>query len=147
MYSRTAALLAAVTCCLPAAGCGGGDTTITGVVTVKMLPPDVTVDNPSEGDRCQSAAGYDDVHQGSQVTVTGPSGDTLGFGTLSAGRMHSTQPDSADPWISGRCEFTFTVTGVDGGQKFYAVHVGNDTRGQVRFTRAQIGDPVVLSLG
>ena len=145
MHSRTAVLLAAV-CCL-SAGCGAGQTTITGTVTVKMLPPDVTVSNPSEGDPCQSADEYDDVHQGSQVTVTGPSGDTLGFAELSAGRMHSTQPNSADPWISGRCQFTFTVTGVDGGQKFYAVHVGNDNRGRVRFTQDQINHPVVLSLG
>ncbi len=75
---------------------------------------------------CTGRGGYADIHQGAQVTVTGPDGSVLGFGTLSSGYLEN----------SNTCRFTFTVE-VAGGQDSYAF-TSSPQRGVIRYTEADL---------
>lgn len=79
------------------------------------------------------ADGYDDVHPGAEVLVKDPEGTIIAKGELADG-----------PIASNACIFTFTVSGVPGGHKFYTVGVAN--RGQLTFTEDEADQPLELTL-
>lgn len=87
------------------------------------------------GGVCQGGGGYDDLHQGTQVTVTDQTGAIVGVGQLAAGSAIS----------SSSCQFLFTVAAVPAGRKFYGVAVSH--RGSVQYTESQVRSGVELSIG
>lgn len=82
-----------------------------------------------------AGAGYADIRQGTQVTVTDEGGKVVGLGTLGAG------------FTTGalKCLLPFIVQRVPAGHPFYGVEVAH--RGVVRYTAAQVADQVTLTLG
>lgn len=90
--------------------------------------------HPVAGDACESAGGYSDITPGAAVTVGGPSGQTLGVGSLAAGVETA----------GGYCAFSFDVP-VPGGQSLYTVTISH--RGTQTFTPVQAEGPVALTLG
>lgn len=72
---------------------------------------------PSPG--CHGYQGYDDIDEGTSVTVYDATGKIVGAGVLSQGTKTTL----------GGCEFTFSVPDVPVGQGFYQVEVAS--RGKV----------------
>ncbi|MGM1057817.1 hypothetical protein [Saccharothrix sp. Mg75] len=84
---------------------------------------------------CEGYRGYDDIAEGTQVTVYDASGKAVGLGRLANAE-----------YSSGVCGFTFAVPDVPIGEKIYQVEVSH--RGKVSFDAeaARKGD-VTLTLG
>lgn len=78
------------------------------------------------GEQCTGYKGYDDISEGTAVTVYDTSGNLIAQGTLGAGNS-----DDA----SGTCEFDVRVPDVPKGEKFYQVEVSH--RGKVSATAEQ----------
>ncbi len=83
---------------------------------------------------CVGRGGYDDIYAGAQVVVSDASGKTVGLGELEGGTPSN-----------GNCVFSFAVKDVPRGIDFYGVTVGN--RKGMRFTEADVAQPLALSLG
>lgn len=120
-----------------AASSGPATTTVTGTITVPV--PLSQAGGRKEGVKCSSDAGYTDIALGAQIEVTdaGPAGGTLGVGTLDQG--------TSDGYSS--CIYSFAIPGVPLDRQFYAVTVGNANRGSIKYDRAQIAQPISLTLG
>lgn len=131
------------------AGCGGGGnspatssatpTTIqvrgTLVLSTTSLGGGSLEDLTSGAAPCKGTGGYDDIGQGTQVTVTDEAGKVVGVGALGAGQYNS---------VSGSCTFEFTVAGVAPGRAFYGVEVAH--RGVIRYEGGKVASPQ-LQLG
>lgn len=89
--------------------------------------------SPASG--CQGTGGYQDIGQGTAVTVSDESGTLLAKSVLLTGF------DGGD----GYCTWFFTVSDVPGGKKFYKVEVSH--RGAISFTEAEAKSHVSLQLG
>jgi hypothetical protein len=84
-----------------------------------------------------SVRGFDDIHEGTAVTVRDEAGTTVAIGRLGA-------PDCA----SGDCVYPFAVDDVPGDSPFYEVEVSH--RGGVTFSRDDLrskGAELVLGSG
>lgn len=79
---------------------------------------------------CQGENGYDDIHAGTEVTVSDASDKVVGLGSLVGGIVTKRNDVNV-------CGWTFTVTGLP-KSAFYKVEVSH--RGQVTFPAAQLGD-------
>ncbi|MER5480851.1 hypothetical protein ABT026_28320 [Streptomyces sp. NPDC002734] len=66
------------------------------------------------GDVCSGTGGYDDIHLGTQVTVTDADGTLVAMGMLLFGEK-----------TEAGCEFAFTVDDITPGSKFYTVEVSH----------------------
>jgi hypothetical protein len=92
----------------------------------------------SDGDGgCEGAydSGYDDISEGSSVTVYGAAGDVIATGHL------------GDSELAGNaCLFDIAVTDVPKGEKFYKVEVSHRGTVQVSAKEAENGD-LFASLG
>ncbi|WP_405883653.1 hypothetical protein OG747_36730 [Streptomyces sp. NBC_01384] len=77
---------------------------------------------------CTGSGGYDDIRQGSAVTVYDAAGKVVSTGALGAGRYAS--EDSTAP-----CTFSVAVPGVPEGSKFYQVEVSH--RGKITVSSAE----------
>ncbi|MFF7413819.1 hypothetical protein [Streptomyces lydicus] len=75
------------------------------------------------GEQCTGYKGYDDISEGTAVTVYDTSGKLIAKGALGAG----TSDD-----VSGVCEFDVRVPDVPKGEKFYQVEVSH--RGRISAT-------------
>jgi hypothetical protein len=124
-------------------------------------PPPVTAHgtltvevNPLGGTNLTDA--YPDITNGSQVTVTDPSGKVIGTGTLSYDKtMTDTEAaiagtelglgSEADLLQADIAVYNFTVTGLTGGLSRYGFSVGTN-RGAIWESPSQVKDPQ-LSLG
>ena len=84
---------------------------------------------------CQGTGGYDDISEGTQVTVYSSAGEVLGTGYL----------DSAT-YLDPVCEFELTVDGVPAGHDFYQVEVSHRGKIAVSDDEARAGE-VALTLG
>jgi hypothetical protein len=94
----------------------GEGQTITG--TFGLFDPEV----PSS---CIGSGGYDDIRDGTSVTVRSETGETLATGRLGAGE-----------YIDGvGCTYPITVEGV-GDAEFYRVEVSH--RGEVEYSRSEL---------
>jgi hypothetical protein len=78
----------------------------------------LTGSNLSAGTGCVGARGYDDISEGTAVTVYDASGQVVATGSLGSGYR-----------LAGSCKFTVVVTGVPVGPKFYQVEVSH--RGKI----------------
>jgi len=105
---------------------------------IKVSPSDYNTDE-ADGEVCAADVGYSDIDENVQVEVQDGAGATLAFGTLEAGEMSD-----------GMCEFDFVVYEVPEGEEIYAIQIGRETRGSLKYTRDELrsaGDSVALSLG
>jgi hypothetical protein len=87
-----------------------------------------------QGD-CQGYRGYDDISEGTQVTVYSSSGDVLATGQL-----------GTSTYQGAVCEFEITVANVPGGHDFYQVEVSHRGKIAVPSDEARAGE-VALTLG
>jgi len=94
------------------------------------------------GGPCNADDGYDDVREGTQVVVTDSTGTAVSLGRLEAGELLG--KDGGDIF-EAKCEFPFTVDAVPAGSAVYGIEVGS--RGQQRYTEAELQSPVTLTLG
>jgi hypothetical protein len=90
--------------------------------------------NSSQG-RCAGSGGYEDMDAGTSVTIFDASGTTIATSTLDKGT-----PTDA---VGSSCLFTFEAQVPSGD--FYAIEVSH--RGKVTFTKAEMHDGPVLTLG
>ncbi|MFG2472271.1 hypothetical protein ACGFXB_43510 [Streptomyces canus] len=97
----------------------------------------LTDDVSDNGDGCSGSydSGYDDIAEGTSVTVYGASGDVVATGALG----DSTYSDYA-------CEFKVAVPDVPKGEKFYKVEVSHRGTLQLSAEEAENGE-LAASLG
>lgn len=91
---------------------------------------------------CVSDAGFSDITDGAQVTVTNSSGTVIGNGTLSYDTNQSSAQSNIQPGMSV-CIYRFAVT-VPGGLSRYGITISH--RGTIWFTSAQMTKGPGLSL-
>lgn len=97
----------------------------------------LTEDSIAVDDDCRAGydSGYDDIREGTSVTVYGAGGDVIGTGELG----DSTSIDST-------CVFDIAVTDVPKGEKFYKVEVSHRGTLQLTAEEAENGE-LAASLG
>lgn len=74
------------------------------------------------GSGCEGTGGYDDIGEGTSVTVYGAAGEVIATGHLG----------ESEPVTYGTCTFDVAVEGVPRGQTFYKVEVSH--RGTVQLS-------------
>ena len=117
-----AALVGGIWAITAAAGSGGpGTFTLEGSFTL-------TEDAIEYDGGCLGTGGYDDIREGTGVTVYGAGGDVIATGELG----DSTYADSA-------CEFNIAVPDVPKGEKFYKVEVSHRGTLQLSAEEAENG--------
>jgi hypothetical protein len=84
---------------------------------------------------CVTPTGLDDIGEGAQIQVTAADGDIVAVGQLDAGE-----------WDKSDCAFRFTIPDVPRGEKFYGLHVGNESRGIIQFDEQRLRQGPVLHL-
>ena len=92
------------------------------------------VDRPIGGD-------YSDIATGVQVVVKNEAGKTIAVGKLDVGNI--TDPRELHKMT---CTSSFTLTGLLAA-KFYSVHVGNSSREDVQFSKAEMKAGPSITLG
>ncbi|GAB3389135.1 hypothetical protein GCM10027568_10970 [Humibacter soli] len=116
-----------------------------GTVSVPMNATDLlngTYTN-AQGAACGAGDGYDDISSDAQVVVTDASGKTVGVGVLQPGTL---EPGPQGTAFDARCSFAFDILKIPAGSKYYGVHVGNQNRGTVQYTKDQLKD-IQLTIG
>jgi hypothetical protein len=78
----------------------------------------------ADGQGCEGTSGYDDIDEGTQVTVTDGAGKTLGVGNLGIGRNES-----------GSCSFEFSIPNVADAD-FYKIEVSH--RGELSYSKKEL---------
>lgn len=112
-------------------GGGGGDSfEMTGTFSLT----DGATGYAEQGD-CKGYRGYDDISEGTQVTVYSSSGEVLATGQL-----------GTSTYQGAVCEFEITVANVPGGHDFYQVEVSHRGKIAVPSDEARAGE-VALTLG
>lgn len=110
---------------------GDGDSfTLSGTFTLT----DGATQYASQG-ACEGTGGYDDIREGTQVTVYSSAGEVLGTGYL-----------DSSTYLDPVCEFELTVDGVPTGYDFYQVEVSHRGKIAVSDDEARAGE-VALTLG
>lgn len=105
--------------------------TVTGSVTVPSSHLG------GDGETCLADDGYDDIAAGAQVVVKNADQKTVGVGDLRAGYT-----------VGGvSCTFPFRLAVTPDGSRYYALAVGNNNRGDMQYTKEQLGRRIDLSIG
>jgi hypothetical protein len=126
------------------------EVTVTGTMTVEAGEGS----GANVGNACLTEGGYADIRTGTQVTVKDAGGKVIAIGSLGPGTVRAAQTlpkFNAEKGVvedvsqAVKCGFEFSVAGVPGGESFYSVEVAH--RGDVRFSSADIGSPLEMSLG
>lgn len=107
--------------------------TVVGTLTLADSPGVLNLDDV----HCRGMGGYDDIAEGSQVTVTDEHGTVVGLGELNEGVLDGSGP-------TRQCRFAFTVNNIPAGHAIYGVSVSH--RGTIQ-VRADDLDNVSLTLG
>ncbi|MFC8343643.1 hypothetical protein [Streptomyces sp. NPDC057280] len=119
---------------ITAAGSGGPETfTLEGSFTLT----DEVVSDGDDGCRGQYDSGYDDIAEGTSVTVYGAGGDVVATGALG---------DSEEDEYGTTCTFGVAIDGVPKGEKFYKVEVSHRGTLQLTAEEAENGE-LAASLG
>jgi hypothetical protein len=92
----------------------------------------------SDDELCVALENYDDIAFGAQVVISDAAGKTVALGTLESGSFED---------AGNQCVFPFNIPDVPLGEKFYGVHVGNDNRGVVQYTRTDLETGATISIG
>ena len=124
-----------------AAGCGLGSSEPTPTATptapsTRALNGTMTLDSsftPSGSDakvgrNCRGESGYDDIQEGTQVTVRDGTDAIIATGRLSQGKLTATG-------FSGRCRFEFTISDVPEAS-FYTIEVSR--RGGLTYSAEEL---------
>lgn len=90
---------------------------------------------------CEPKAGYDDLTDGAQVTITNEKGDVVALGKLEAAGLWADDPEELV--ITSDCRFNFVVT-VPAGSQFYGVEITH--RGVVRYSAEDLKQKIRLRL-
>jgi hypothetical protein len=127
-----------------------------GIAAAGGSPPEATPPPPSTFDVSgtftvkaalgSTDGGYTDIAPGTQVTVKDASGKVLALGNLGPG--YTSELFGGETAVAGtayKCGFDFSVSNIPEGQAFYAIEVAH--RGDVRYARANLNVPLVLTLG
>ncbi len=126
--------------CSTAAEPGAASIGSSGTVTVPSGAHKQYEGTDCEGFRGISDAkvdGFKDISAGTQVVVTDASGTVVGTSTLGGGTLIRAS-DWSEQSIRGlACSYTFTFTDLPDGT-FYGIHVGDSTRGDVQFSKAEM---------
>ncbi|GLZ76653.1 hypothetical protein Afil01_14600 [Actinorhabdospora filicis] len=89
------------------------------------------------GDPCSTSLGYDDIREGTQVTISDSADATVALGRLERGAVSNAY---------SACGFGFEIPGVPAGLGFYGVSIGR--RGTMRYAEAELkGGRLELQLG
>ena len=92
--------------------------------------------SPSTGQgACEGSGGYDDLREGTRVTVHSLAGEVLATGAL-----------GSSTYVEPVCEFEIVVDGMPGGHDFYQVEIGHHGKIAVSADEARNGQ-VALTLG
>ncbi|MFG2803315.1 hypothetical protein OIE43_07780 [Streptomyces pseudovenezuelae] len=119
---------------LTAAGSGAPETfTLEGTFELT----DEVVSDGSDGCKGRYDSGYDDIAEGTSVTVYGADGEVVATGALG---------DSAEDEDGTSCTFAVAVDDVPKGEKFYKVEVSHRGTVQLSAEEAQDG-ALAVSLG
>ena len=86
---------------------------------------------------CSGGPGYDDIVDGTQVTVFDAQKNIVAVGNLNPGSLTD----------STTCEYSFTIDDVPGGLKFYGVEVGKSSRGVLQYTEKEMRADIGLKIG
>ncbi|QXW00776.1 hypothetical protein [Rhodococcus globerulus] len=111
----------------------GQDSTFDIAGTISLTSGATTASAPSGYD-CVGTKGYDDLSPGAAVKISDEAGKLLAKGTLDSSTGGSSY-----------CVFSFTVSGVPRGSKFYEVEIAH--RGGISYTEEEAADGVGLTLG
>lgn len=91
------------------------------------------------GSECTGDGGYDDMREGVSVLIRNSRGEQIALGRLGAGYL--TEKVSS---YAAKCEFAFSIPGVEEDGEIYSVEVGH--RGEVQFERENAAQ-LALTLG
>lgn len=83
---------------------------------------------------CTGSGGYDDISEGTSVVLKTAAGSIVGMTKLEEGYVSG-----------GRCVFSWLMTEVPEGQRFYTVEIGH--RGTLNYSRADLNESLSSSLG
>lgn len=97
---------------------------VTGSITVTDTSYYVSSSVVSTGIHCYTTSGYDDVNQGTDVTVKDADGKLIALGALSEGMFLGNHS----------CKFTFEIEVAN--SDFYSFHIGN--RDDVTYTKSEL---------
>lgn len=101
-------------------------------VKVKLLVSGSSLSSYSSyvdrGDCSSGLLGYDDIHSGSQVTISGDLGQTLGTGSLSTSNGSGTL----------MCIYEADIPGVPDDQNFYAASFTRSQRGEIKSSKSEL---------
>ncbi|MEU4097917.1 hypothetical protein [Streptomyces sp. NPDC026673] len=101
-----------------------GTFTLTGTMT---LTGDTVL--ADDGVRCVGSSGYDDIREGTGITVYDSAGRVIATGNLGAGDNSSLS-----------CKFPVSVPGVPKGSKFYQVEISHRGKITVSSEEAEAGE-------
>lgn len=101
--------------------------------TISLMSGATAASAPSGYD-CVGTKGYDDLSPGAAVKISDEAGKLLAKGTLDSSTGGSSY-----------CVFSFTVSGVPRGSKFYEVEVAH--RGGISYTEEEAAAGIGLTLG
>jgi hypothetical protein len=93
---------------------------------------------------CQARDGYEDIKGGTQVVVRNAKNEVAGLGALEPGIFTGLGPKD-DPIRIPTCELPFKVSVSEVSSATYSVEVSH--RGQLQYSRADLNQPLALSLG
>ena len=125
--------------------------TVTGTIAVPASQNDFyqsqadvdVITKPGSSD-CRTDAGAADI-PGSQVTVTDASGKTVGVGTVGPATWAVSPTYRAGATATGgACSMSFAIPDVTKGSSYYSIALTG--HGSVKFTAAQMGQPLALDL-
>lgn len=105
------------------------DFTVTGTFTLYDYG---SIDHGSA--TCWGTGGYSDIAAGAQVRISNASGKIVAVGEL--------EPSS---YQTGECEFSFEVTSVPKGEKYYEIEISH--RGALTYSEAEMQEELALQLG
>ncbi len=116
----------------------GGTATLLGVLSVPAFASERFPNGTAIVDgTCAADAGFEDFHEGAQITLLNPDGAIVALGELEVGTS------AGD---SGTCVFRFAISEVPRGNDFYSVDVGNDFRGLYTVPEDELGVYLRLSI-
>lgn len=101
---------------------GGDDKPATFSLTGEFLLTDGVA--RTDGTSCRGTGGYDDIAEGTSVTVYDAAGGVAATGSL-----------GASTYVAGICTFKVAVPDVPKGEKFYQVEVSH--RGKIQLSREE----------
>ncbi len=161
---RKSSFFALATSLVLLAGCAGAEPepevpdaiTVLGSITVPPVqavdPQGNRLDREAEsipgGGPCKASRGFDDISEGSQVTVSNASGEIIGVGRLAPGIQQSRSWTYWE-WFGMKapiCEFAFSFD-VPADENFYVLTLGNANRGELTYTAGELQAGIFLTLG